>query len=289
MSPPNARPSASEIARARLLFAPARALFSPIFHDLHKAPSSGPRLFVGNHTMSGALDVPHLFWELHDQHDIWLRALGDHAHFNVPLWGQLLTRWGVVDGTRDNCARLLDAGEAVLVFPGGAREVVKRRGEAYELIWKQRTGFARMAIAHGATVVPFAALGGDDAWDIVMDTEEVLDTPAGEVIRRMCASVGLGKDTVPPLLRGFAGTPLPKPVRLYFSVGDPIPSTPWAGKADDEAACWALRGRAKRSIQQQLTALRRIREADPHATFARRATRGVLDRFGHLLVPAHKR
>jgi hypothetical protein len=37
----------------------------------------------------------------------------------------------------------------VLVFPGGGREVTKRKGEAHKVIWKERTGFARMAIEHG--------------------------------------------------------------------------------------------------------------------------------------------
>jgi 1-acyl-sn-glycerol-3-phosphate acyltransferase len=283
------RPTAREIARARALFLPLRALFSPVFFDLHKVPTEGPRLFVGNHTLLGALDVPHLFWQLLDERGVWLRGLGDHAHFNIPGWGDMLGRWGIVDGTPDNCARLFEQGEAVLVFPGGAREVAKRKGEQYELIWKRRTGFARLAIEHQATIIPFGALGADDAWDIVADADDLLQTPAGPVIRSAMRLIGMPKDAIPPLVRGVGGTPLPRPVRLYFGMGDPISTAPWAGMADDPAARWGLRGRVKKSIQDQLWRLDRIREDDPHADFVRRATRGVLDRFGRFLRPASEK
>ena len=72
-----------------------------------------------------------------------VRGLGDHNHFAVPVWRDLLTRLGVVRGTRENCGRLFAAGEAVLVFPGGGREVFKHKGEKYVLVWKERVGFAQ--------------------------------------------------------------------------------------------------------------------------------------------------
>lgn len=289
MPPSFARPPRQEVQRARALFLPLRALFSPVFIDLDKAPATGPRLFVGNHSLLGGLDVPHLFWELVEQRDIWLRGLGDHAHWNVPVWRELMDRWGVVDGTPENCARLLHAGEPVLVFPGGSREVAKRRGEQYELIWKQRTGFARMAMEHGATIVPFAALGADDAWDIVADAEDMQASAAGQWVRRIVDSVGLPADAVPPIVRGIGPTPIPRPVRLYFAIGDPIDTRGRTELADDAAARWALREETRTAIEALLFKLQRVREGDPHADFARRATRGVLERFGHLLKPSHKR
>ncbi len=39
-------------------------------------------------------------------------------------------------------------GELVMVFPGGAREVNKRKNERYKLV-ENRLGFARLAIQHG--------------------------------------------------------------------------------------------------------------------------------------------
>jgi 1-acyl-sn-glycerol-3-phosphate acyltransferase len=52
-------------------------------------------------------------------------------------------------------------GELVTVFPGGGREVNKRKNEQYKLVWKNRLGFARLAIQHGYPIVPFASVGAE--------------------------------------------------------------------------------------------------------------------------------
>ena len=56
----------------------------------------------------------------------------------------------------------------VLLFPGGAREVVKRKDEAYQLMWKETPDFVRLAAKCKALIVPFAAVGADDAYDVIM-------------------------------------------------------------------------------------------------------------------------
>ena len=57
-----------------------------------------------------------------------MRSLGGHLHFRVPLWRDLLARFGTVDGRPENCEALMRAGESIVVFPGGAREVFKHKG-----------------------------------------------------------------------------------------------------------------------------------------------------------------
>jgi hypothetical protein len=44
-----------------------------------------------------------------------------------------------------------------------ALQAVKRRGEAYKLMWPERAEFVRMAAKFGATIVPFAAIGADES------------------------------------------------------------------------------------------------------------------------------
>ena len=56
-------------------------------------------------------------------------------------------------------------------------QVNKRKGEKYKLIWKDKPDFVRMAAKSNALIIPFAAVGGDDAFDIAMDTDEVLANP----------------------------------------------------------------------------------------------------------------
>jgi hypothetical protein len=52
-----------------------------------------------------------------------------------------------------------------LLFPGGAKEVNKKVGQEYQLFWKDTPDFVRLAARCGAIIVPFAAVGADDAYD----------------------------------------------------------------------------------------------------------------------------
>jgi hypothetical protein len=52
----------------------------------------------------------------------------------------------MVRGTRDNVRALMRDHQTILTFPGGSREVNKRRGQQYNLLWRERIGFARLAI-----------------------------------------------------------------------------------------------------------------------------------------------
>lgn len=257
------RPSARTMRQALALLRPLRRLASPVFHGLDGVPASRPLLFVGNHTIYGVLDVPFLFAELYEQKGIFLRSLGDHAHFKVPGWRDFLTRFGTVDGTRANCARLMQEGECILVFPGGGREVAKRKGERYQLIWKNRLGFARLAIAHGCTIVPFSAVGVDDAFDILVDGDDVLATPLGRVLRRL----GVREEALMPIPLGF------RPERLYFRFGRPISTRRFRGQADDEARCRELRDQVQAAVADGIRFLLAERERDPDRALGARLRR----------------
>lgn len=114
---PSTLPSPSETAlevRFRLL-EPWRRLTDPAYFGMENVPDSGPAVLVGNHTLYGVQDAPLMVAELRARKGILVRALGDHAHFKIPVWGDLLKAFGTVDGTRANCRRLLGAGEVVLV------------------------------------------------------------------------------------------------------------------------------------------------------------------------------
>lgn len=250
----------ADLDRGLRLLEPWRRLVSPVFVGLERIPAAErPLLFVGNHTLLGLLDTPLLFAEIYRKAGIVLRALGDHGHFNVPVWRELLARFGVVDGTRENCDRLMREGEAILVFPGGGREVAKRRGEKYRLIWKERLGFARMALRHGCTIMPFAAVGVEDALDIVVDGDDLLASPLGPLIRKL----KIRPDVVPPVLKGIGPTPLPRPERLYFLIGEPVRVEKGP---DEDAAARALRDRVKAAVEAGIGELIALRAADPGRT-----------------------
>jgi hypothetical protein len=63
-----------------------QVLTAPRFYGLEHAPADRPVMVVANHTVMGVLDVPFLVLELYERRGVFLRALGDHLHFQVPLW-----------------------------------------------------------------------------------------------------------------------------------------------------------------------------------------------------------
>lgn len=240
-----------------LLLTPFQLLTSPVSYGIHNIPRGRPCMFVGNHTLF-SLDAPMLISELYRKCGIVIRSLGDHVHFKIPLWRDLLTKFGVIDGTRENCATLMAAGESVLVFPGGAREVFKHKGEKYQLLWRERLGFARMAIQHRYPIVPFAAVGAEDAWDIVLDGDALLPDAARPLLERL----GLRTDTLIPFVKGIGLTPLPRPERLYFSFGRRIETHRYNGRQTD-SACIAVRDRTKQAIENGIASLLTKRRRDP--------------------------
>lgn len=235
----------------RTFVAPGRAVIRPMFRGLDNIPETRPLLFVGNHTLYGMLDVGFLFAELFEKKGIVLRGLGDHVHFKLPLWRELLTAFGAVHGTRENCAALMRAGETVLVFPGGAREVAKRKGERYKLVWKERLGFARLAAEHGCTIVPFAAVGVEHAFDVLYDADDLFASPFGPLLKKL----GVRKDAVMPLSRPRS------PQRLYFQLAEPI-ATMGLRHTDDDAMR-ALRDRVRDAVQVGIDELHQVRARDP--------------------------
>jgi 1-acyl-sn-glycerol-3-phosphate acyltransferase len=157
--------------------APWRALTDPRFYGLDRIRADGAVLLVGNHTVFGMLDMPLMLGEIYRVTGRFVRGMADHAHFAVPGWRDVLVRQGGVRGTRENCRALLGASEAVLVYPGGGREVAKRKGEKYQLLWKERVGFARLAIEAGCPIVPFGAVGAEESYDILLDADSPLLAP----------------------------------------------------------------------------------------------------------------
>lgn len=251
----------------RLLTALPRAYFRPVFLGLEGVQPERPALWVGNHTLYAMLDTPLICERLY-QEGVHIRSLGDRGHFRVPLWGQALVKGGMVLGSPENCSALMESGQHVLVFPGGGREVMRRKGESYQLIWKRRTGFARMAIEHGYDIIPFGSLGPDEALDILIDANDVVQSRAWQWLKGKVPldEMTRGGDMIPPLVKGIGPTLLPRPQRFYFGFGPRIST---AGKASDAEALWALREEVAAGIHTQLDRLREFRSVDKSANWSR--------------------
>ena len=260
-------PSDFELKLAEKLLLPWTRLATPEFLNLERIPKDRPVLFIINHTFLGVLDAPLLFIGLHKRTGHFARAMGDHIHFMIPAWRKMLMRWGVVHGTRDNCRTLMKQKESVVIFPGGAREVFKRRGEKYQLLWGKRAGFARMAFESDYTIVPIAAVGAEDCYNVLLDQNDIFKTPLRSMFEKHAPRQDVMFPTVPV---GLFGTMLPIPQKFYFSSAEPIESKPYKDWDNEEEAIFALREEVRLSLEAEIASLLEYRENDQQlSSFAR--------------------
>jgi len=252
-------PSSAEFAAAKALLAPWRALTDPRIDGFENLPADGRYLLVGNHTTLGLFDVPFLVLDIHERTGVLVRSLGERQHYRVPLWRDLLTRFGTVSGTRENTRELLDAGQPVLVFPGGGREVARRRGDHYPLVWRERIGFARLALEFGYPVVPSSMIGVDDMWAVVADADDALYAPARALAKRL----DIDPDLLFPVVRGLGPTPLPRPQRIYGRLGAPIDAREFGSSWDDAGGAARLRDAVREAVGHGIEELEAEREDDP--------------------------
>lgn len=178
----------------------------------------------------------------------------------------MVSEWGAVPVGARNFATLLARGESVLLFPGGAREACKLKGEAYALFWPDKGEFVRMAAKHGALIVPFAAVGCEDGLTQVLDTQELLALPGvGPWLADRAAAA------TPPARRGVSADPaleapmliplaVPRglPERYYYWFGAPVEP------ARDRDAADGVYKEVKQAVEGGIAWLLDKRQADAY-------------------------
>ncbi len=248
-------PHPAVFAALDVALAPLRALNSPVFHGIENVPESGPALLVGNHTVMPLMDVPVMMAEIRARRGVWIRSVADHVHWKVPLWRDILDVGGCVDGTRENCREMLAAGQTILIFPGGAYEVTRFHGRRYQLAWRERLGFVRLAIAAGCPIIPFGAVGAEDQFPLLVGAEHLLQAPMRAISRRV---LGRNDELTVPVI-GLD----PRPERLYFSFGEPIETRQWAGCEDDVVALTEARDLVRKTVAGLVDDLLAEQAVDP--------------------------
>ena len=252
-------PNPAELRTAKALLAPWRALTDPRIDGFENLPDDGRYLLVGNHTTLGLFDVPFLVLDIYERTGVFVRSLGERQHYRVPLWRDLLTHFGTISGTRENTRELLRSGQPVLVFPGGGREVARRRGEHYPLVWRERIGFARLAIEFGYPVVPFSMIGVDEMWDVVADADDALYAPARALAKRL----DVDPEMLFPIVRGLGPTPLPRPQRIYGRLAPPIDARRFGSSWKATAGAAQLRDQVRQAVARGIEELESERDDDP--------------------------
>lgn len=228
-----------------------RGWFPPTLIGGENLDATNPVLFIGNHTTYGLLDVPLFQAEVWNASGKWLRGLMDHTHYAVPKWARYLESKGGFRGTRELCCRAMEQGDDLLIFPGGGREVMKRKGEEYSLIWKRRLGFVKLAVANGYPIQPFASVGADDAFDILVDSNDWQSSRFSSLIKKTAIwRVCKDGEEIPPIARGLGLTAIPRPEPFYFVIGEVISTSAYQGLEDDDEAMLALRDQVEAAVMQ---------------------------------------
>src|SRR5205807_1495552 len=92
------------------------------------------------------------------------RAFYQLAHnlvLSMPALAQL-RKFGTVAASQDNARKALEAGAALLVYPGGDLEVHRPSWQRHKVDFGGRKGFIRLALEQNVPIVPVVAIGGQE-------------------------------------------------------------------------------------------------------------------------------
>ncbi len=132
--------------------------------NLANVPEQGPVLMVGNHTggnMSPETIIFTLAFSTFFGVERRYHQLAHNLVLASPL-GPFLRNFGTVAASHENAKRALEAGSAVLVFPGGDWEVSRPSWHGSRIEFGGRRGFIRLALEQGVPIVPVVTIGGQE-------------------------------------------------------------------------------------------------------------------------------
>jgi len=265
------------LERIQPLVGTALRWFDPEIQGFHRVPDEGPFLVVGNH--SGGIYMPDYWAFLHR----WVEERGPEAPlyslafdfvFGLPGAATLARKMGAVPASHENGARLLERGDAVMVYPGGDADDYRPWAERHRVDLHGRTGFVRLALRHGVPVVPLVAHGSHDVIIVLARGEAVAKRLGLDRLRINVLPVVLG----PPW--GIAPVQLPTfplPAKVTARVCEPIDWSRLGPEAADDPE--VVRHCYEEALGRMQSNLDEMVEDLPHPVLARVGTAVGLDRL----------
>ena len=188
-----------------------RVWFRAECFDLDRVPN-GRVLLIANHSgqlpFDGAVIASAMLLE-HEPPRM-PRTMVEKFATALPGFGELVFRCGQVTGLPDNCRRLLENNECVLVFPEGARGISKPFRERYRMTAFGH-GFMRLALETRTPIVPIAVVGAE---------EQTINLFDFKLLAKALGTPSLAVTPLMPLLGPLAMLPSPVKYRVYF--GEPL-------------------------------------------------------------------
>jgi len=152
--------------------------------------------------------------------DIHLLTL--ESNFKIPFLREILMWFGVSSVSKKSCETILKkgAGQAIVIVVGGAEESLDAHPGQNEITLKKRKGFVKLALNHGASLVPVYSFGENDIFDQVPN-------PRGSLIRTIQMKIKNLTGIAPPIFMGrgifnydFGMLPVRHPIVTV--IGEPI-------------------------------------------------------------------
>jgi 1-acyl-sn-glycerol-3-phosphate acyltransferase len=132
-------------------------------YGLENIPKSGSVLIIGNHSGQLPIDAILLGYALITNKHAPRVPKGMYERFvpQVPFISMLFSQWGGTLGDPENCEKMLQNGEAVIVFPEGAKGISKPTSKKYQL---QRfgNGYIHMAVKNKTPIIPVGIVGCEE-------------------------------------------------------------------------------------------------------------------------------
>lgn len=199
----------------RTTLLPALALYRYYFrvetHGIEHVPP-GRVLLVSNHAGQLPFDAAMISVAmlLEAEPPRIVRGMAEYWVSQLPWVSIFAARGGAASGTPDTCREMLEAGEAVVVFPEGVRGMNKLYKDRYKLM-RFGTGFLRLALEAQAPIVPVAVIGSEE------------QNPGLANVARLGRMLGMPAFPITPTfpLLGPLGM-LPMPVKYHIHFGEPL-------------------------------------------------------------------
>ncbi|KAJ3076469.1 Diacylglycerol O-acyltransferase 2 [Podochytrium sp. JEL0797] len=108
-----------------------------------------------------------------------IRLLTLDSNFVIPIFRDVLLAMNIASADKTSIQSVLSgpAGSSLALVIGGAAEAMEAQPNTNKLILKTRLGFIKLALMHGASLVPTFAFGENDIWDQVPN-------PKGSAVRK---------------------------------------------------------------------------------------------------------
>lgn len=202
--------------------------------DTECVPAGGRGVLVGNHSGGGAIDALMVSASLFFDHEPPLFAHGLMEPFlaKIPFANTLLSRVGQFSGYSRHAEHLLVDERLLLAFPEGIRGSGKLYRERYQL-GRFGTGFMRLALKMKTPVIPFAFIGGEEAFPVIHNS------------RYLANLFRLDSFPIPTQL-----VPIPFPLACQVYFGEPMYFEGTGNESDERIA--ELVSRVRNEVQRMI-------------------------------------